>query len=131
MSPGSFPCAAPLAAPALDGDSDATPGWMAAGAGAPASVALVAAWPSAGLMGFAVTTPGTALVAGAGAGNPSWLVPKRESRFVRLCRSARRLSARSLVPVLAAPEAFVTATAALVAAAGLSLVAARAGASCA
>src|SRR5205809_6330732 len=105
---------------------------MAAGAGAgvPASAWLSAAWPRAGLLGVAVAVAGTGLVAGAGAGNAgkmNALVPMRESRFVRLCWSARRLAARSLV----AGVVMLVAEAALVAAEGLSLVAERAGGACA
>src|SRR6266851_2829231 len=102
---------------------------MAAGAGVPASACAFVAWPRAGLMGVAVAVTGTALVAGAGAGDAgkmSWLVPMRESRFVRLCWSARRLAARSLVAVVVRLGAT-----ALVAAEALSLVAERTGGACA
>src|SRR5882672_836652 len=100
---------------------------MAAGAGAgfPASVWAFVAWPRAGLMGVTVAVAGTGLVASPGAGNAgktNWLVPIRESRFVRLCWSALRLAARSLVVV----EVMLLA-AALVAAEALSLVTDRAG----
>src|SRR5207245_4653165 len=80
-------------------------------------------------MGVAVAVTGTALVAGAGAGiagKMSWFVPMRKSRFVRLCSSARRLAARSLVAV-----AVRLVAAALVAAEALALVAERTGGACA
>src|SRR5438094_2178638 len=100
-----------------------------AGAGVPASVWAFVAWPRAGLMGVAVAVAGAGLVAGAGAGNAGktgWLVPVRESRFVRLCRSARRLAARSLVAVVA-----MLVVAALVVLEAVSFVAERTGGACA
>ena len=87
------------------------------------------AWPRAGLMGIAAAVNGAALVACGGAGNAgktSWFVPVRERRFVRLCSSARRLAAMSLVAV-----AVRLVAAALVAAEALALVAERTGGACA